>query len=69
MPAPQKSLLKPIVEGLMQQNGLKGENAPDLAEAIAEITAKSLGKMMSLAKVAPGIPAAPGATAGPGKLM
>ncbi len=69
MPAPSKAQLQPIVEGLMQQNSLQGEDAPALAGAIAEVIADALTAMLSQAQVAPGIPATPAATAGPGRLM
>ncbi|MCG8422776.1 MAG: hypothetical protein MJE77_33085 [Proteobacteria bacterium] len=69
MPAPTKAQLEPIVSGFMQQNGLRGENAPDLAGAIADVVAQSLTMFMSQVKVAPGIPCSPAATAGPGRLM
>ena len=69
MPAPTKEQIEPIAKGLMQQNGLKGQDAPSLAEAIAEVTAAALDQMLSSVSVAPGIPATPAATAGPGRLM
>lgn len=69
MPAPNKGQLKPIIEGLMQQNGLQGENAGDLAGAIAETIATGLSMFASQVKVSPGIPCTPAATAGPGRLM
>lgn len=69
MPAPAKAQLKPVVEGLMQQNGLEGENASDLAGAIAEVVAQALAMFASQVKVAPGIAATPAATAAPGMLM
>ena len=69
MPAPTKAQLEGIVKGLMAANGLNGENAPDLAGAIAEVVAQGLTILMAQAKVSPGIPCSPGATAGPGRLM
>ena len=69
MPAPTESQLEPIVKGLMQQNGLEGENAPDLAGAIAEVVAQALAMLASQAMVAPGIATTPAATAAPGRLM
>lgn len=68
MPAPTKSQLEPVVNGLMAANGLNGENAPDLGGAIAEVVAQALTLFMNQVKVIPGIPCAPGASAGPGKL-
>ncbi len=69
MPAPNKNQLEPVVKGLMTANGLNGENAPDLAVAIADVVAQALTMLATQAKVAPGIPCSPGATAGPGRLM
>ena len=69
MPAPTKAQLEPTVKGLMQQSGLQGENAPDLAGAIAEVVAGALSAMASQVQVAPGIPSTPAATAGPGRLI
>lgn len=69
MPAPSKAQLQPLVEGFMQQNELRGQDAPALAGAIAEVIAQALNLLMAQAKVAPGIPCSPGATAGPGRLL
>ncbi len=69
MPAPQKGALEPIVLGLLQANNLKGENAPDLASAIAETLAGALDQFAQMAQVAPGIACTPAATAAPGRLM
>ncbi|MFC1747175.1 hypothetical protein ACFL2V_00055 [Pseudomonadota bacterium] len=69
MPAPNKSQLTPIIEGLMAQNQLQGENAADLAEAMAEVIATGLNMFLSQVKVAPGIACSPAATVAPGRLM
>jgi hypothetical protein len=69
MPAPQRAQLEPLVKALMQQNGLQGENAPDLAGAIAEAIAGALAMLAQQAMVAPGIACAPAATAAPGRLL
>jgi hypothetical protein len=69
MPAPTKAQLEPIVKGLMTQNGLKGENAPDLAGAIAEVVATALSMLAQQAMVAPGIACSPAASVAPGRLM
>lgn len=69
MPAPQKAQLEPLVKALMLQNGLKGENAPDLAGAIAEAIAGALAMLAQQALVAPGIASAPAATSAPGRLV
>jgi hypothetical protein len=69
MPAPQKAALEPIVQGLLQANGLRGEQAPDLAAAIAETLAGALDQFSQMAQVAPGIACTPAASAAPGRLM
>jgi hypothetical protein len=69
MPVPLASQLQPIADGLMQQNGLRGEDAPALAQALAQAVDVALTLFAAQAMVAPGIPAAPGASAGPGRLM
>jgi hypothetical protein len=61
--------LKPIADGLCQQNGLRGEDAPGLAQAIAYAVDTALTMFAVQVMVSPGIPAPPGSTAGPGKLM
>ncbi|QSQ23225.1 hypothetical protein JY651_50515 [Pyxidicoccus parkwayensis] len=67
--APAKPMLQPLCLGFLQAEGLRGENIPDLAGAMAETLSNALTQMMSRLKVTPGIPASPGATAGPGRLM
>ena len=69
MPAPTKQQLEPIVAGFIQAAGLTGENAPDLASAIAETLAGALDQFVQQIQVAPGIAATPAATASPGRLM
>ena len=69
MPAPQKSALEPIVQGLLQAAQLTGENQPELAGAIAETLAGALDQLAQQAQVAPGIACPPGASAAPGRLM
>lgn len=69
MPAPTKSVLEPIAKGLATAEGLRGENAPDLASAIAETVAGALDLLAQMAMVSPGIAAPPGASASPGRLM
>ena len=69
MPAPQASALEGIVLGLIQAQQLTGENAPDLAKAIAEALAGSLDTFTQQIQVAPGIACTPAATAAPGRLM
>lgn len=67
--APSKGALEPIVSGFLQAEGLRGENAKDLAGAIAETLATTLSAMASRLKVAPGIACTPAATASPGRLL
>ena len=68
-PGPTASQLTSIVEDALTGQKLSGENAPDLAAAIAETVASSLEAFAKQALVAPGIPCTPAATAGPGRLM
>ncbi|WP_223645786.1 hypothetical protein [Corallococcus sp. EGB] len=67
--APAKALLQPLALGFLQAGGIQGENAPDLAGAIAETLSNAMTQMMSRLKVTPGIASSPGATASPGRLM
>jgi hypothetical protein len=67
-PVPLASTLEPIASGLLQQNGLRGEDAPGLARALAQGVDAALTMFASMAMVMPGIAAAPGATAAPGML-
>ena len=69
MPAPSKAQLQPLVDGFMQQNGLRGQDASALAGAIAEVIAQALTLFAAQAKVAPGMACSPGATAAPGRLL
>jgi len=69
MPAPSKGQLQPLVEALRLANGLHGDDAPALAEAIAEIVAQALALLLTQARVAPGVACSPGATTAPGKLI
>ncbi|WP_338866119.1 hypothetical protein [Myxococcus stipitatus] len=67
--APAKPMLQPIALSFLQAGGIRGENAPDLAGAMAETLSNALTQMMTRLKVSPGIPSSPGATAGPGRLL
>lgn len=69
MPVPLQSQLKPIVDGFMQQNSLRGEDAPKLAQAVAQTIDIALTLFASQAMVSPGIACPPGASAAPGRLM
>lgn len=66
--APAKPMLEPLILGFLQAEGLRGENIPDLADAMAQTLSNALTQMMSRLMVTPGIPSSPGATAGPGRL-
>ena len=67
--APAKPMLQPLILGFLQAGGIRGQNAPDLAGAMAETLSNALTQMMTRLKVTPGIPSSPGATAGPGRLV
>jgi hypothetical protein len=75
MPAPAAGQIEPIARGALTAAGIKGENAGDLAKALADVTAQALSLFLSQAMVMPGIPAAApppalsGSTVGPGMLM
>ena len=69
MPAPTKNDIVSKAESLLQENGIEGENMPDLADAIGGAVAIALAQFMAMAMVAPGI-AVPGASsASPGSLL
>jgi hypothetical protein len=69
MPVPTKAQLEPLVMGLMQQHGLRGEHAPDLAGAIAEVVATGLSLFAQQVMVSPGIACSPAASVAPGRLL
>jgi hypothetical protein len=69
MPVPLAGQLQPIANGLLQQNGLRGQDSPGLGRAMAQTIDLAFALFAAQAMVAPGIPAAPGATAGPGRLI
>jgi hypothetical protein len=75
MPAPTASQLASLARAAVQNAGLKGENAPDLGDAIADTCGAALALFAAQAMIMPGAPAAAppppgaGATAGPGNLM
>jgi hypothetical protein len=75
MPAPQASQIEPIATGALQSAGIRGQNAGDLAKALAGVTADALAMFLTQAMVMPGMPAAvdpitgSGSTAGPGMFM
>ena len=67
--APPAPALKALALGFLQAGGIRGENAPDLADALADTLNKTLTQMMPRLMVTPGIPCSPGASAGPGRLV
>jgi len=67
--APQPTAIEGPTKSLCNGNKLRGENAPDLAKAIAKAVSDALAQLMQKAKVIPGIPASPGGTVGPGRLL
>lgn len=67
--APTEAQLEPLVLGFLQGQGLRGQNAPDLATAVARTLSQALTQMMPRLQVLPGIPCSPAATAGPGRLQ
>ena len=67
-PVPLAGPLEGIANGLLQANGLRGEDAPGLAKALAQGVDAALQMFAGMAMVTPGIAAAPGATAAPGRL-
>ena len=68
-PVPLQSTLKSLVDGFLQQNGIRGEDGPHLAQAIAQAIDLGFMQFASMAMVAPGIACPPGASAAPGSLM
>ena len=75
MPAPQASQIESMATSALDSAGIKGEDAPGLAKALAQTTADALSMFLSQAQVLPGIPAAAppppgsGSTVGPGMLL
>lgn len=67
--APAKATLEPLAMGFLFAGEIRGQNAKNLAGALAETIANALTQTMSRLKVLPGIPCTPGATAGPGRLI
>jgi hypothetical protein len=75
MPAPVAAQLEPLANAALTAAGIRGKNAPDLAKALADVTAQALSLFLAQAMVLPGIPAAAppppgsGSTVGPGRLL
>lgn len=69
MPSPQAKQLESALLGIVQAAGLRGDNAPELAWAIAATLAGALEQLLQQVQVAPGIACTPAATASPGRLI
>lgn len=56
---------------MLKDNGIEGENMPDLADALGDAVAQALTQMLTMVKVAPGISVPPpaGPSAAPGRLL
>lgn len=61
--------LEPVVSGLLSGKQIQGENAPDLAKAIAGIIGYGLEQFTKNVQVSPGISIAGFTTVAPGTLM
>lgn len=68
-PVPLQSTLKSVADGFLQQNGIRGEDAPHLAQAMAQAIDLGFMQFAAMAMVSPGIACPPGASAAPGRLM
>lgn len=66
---PTAQQLEAMILGELQGAGIKGENAPDLAAAVASSYAQAVQLFTTQVKVAPGIAVAGFATSAPGMLM
>lgn len=75
MPAPTASQIEGVASGSLQSAGIRGEDAPGLAKALASSCEQAFSQLLSMAQVMPGMPAAvdpistSGSTVGPGMLM
>ena len=75
MPSPTAEQLAGFAQSTLDSAGIRGQDAPGLARALANTTAQALTMFLNLAQVLPGIPAsAPppansGSTVGPGSLL
>lgn len=69
LPVPLQSTVESIALGLLQANGLRGEDAPSLAKAVAQAIDLAFMQFAAQAMVSPGIACPPGASAAPGRLM
>ena len=68
-PPTQSFALEPMISGLLQSNGIRGEAAGDLAKALAGTIGFGLEEFTNNVQVAPGIAIAGFATVAPGLLI
>src|SRR5690349_3541236 len=74
MPAPTAQQLEGLALAALQGAGLRGEHIPDLAKALAQVTAQALSLFLGMAMVLPGAAAGvdpisgSGSVAAPGML-
>ena len=68
-PVPLQGQLTGLVNGFMQQEGLRGKDIPALATAVAQTLDMAFMAFAGQMMVAPGIACAPGSTVAPGRLM
>ena len=71
MPAPSKTPIANKAKDLLRQNGIDGENMPDLADALGEALSIALAQALGTVKMAPGVSVPPpaGPSAAPGRLV
>ena len=75
MPSPTAEQLAGFAQSTLDSAGIRGQDAPAMARALAKTTAQALAMFLTQAQVLPGIPAsAPpptnsGSTVGPGTLL
>ncbi len=75
MPAPSAAEIESLASSAVRNAGLEGEDAPKLAQAMADVFSQMLAMFASQTQVLPGIPAAvdlisgSGSTVGPGTLL
>jgi hypothetical protein len=75
MPAPSAAEIENLASSAVKSAGLEGEDAPRLAQAMADVFSQMLTMFASQTQVLPGIPAAvdpistSGSTVGPGMLL
>ena len=67
-PSPSATMIEPITLGILQQEQILGERAPDLAAALAQTFAGALDAFAQQIMVLPGIACTPAATVTPGRL-